>query len=196
MATTSDFSRLEGAQTGSVTSWLFRLNSGDESVIFLLWKRYWQKLVKLAKTDLAAFQNRAADDEEDIAQKVFTEVWQCVRSEHASKPHNRAELWNLMIVITYRKIVDNQRSMLTKKRGGGEPLHPLLNAEVAPDWAVLLNDDLDRLAELKGEMAKEIVELMMAGFDQVEIAEKLKTSPRTIQRRLALIRQAWLKHIE
>ena len=196
MVSTTDFSELDSPQTGSVTTWLFRLNRGDESVIFLLWKRYWQRLVELAKTDLAVFKNRASDDEEDIAQKVFTDIWQRIRSEHQPKPRNRAELWNLMIVITYRKIIDSQRGMRAKKRGGNAPLHPMLTAEVAPDWSVVLNDDLDRLAELKGDMAKKIVELMMAGFDQNEIAERLNSSPRTIQRRLALIREAWKKHIE
>ena len=196
MGSTTDISELDRSQTGSVTTWLFKLNSGDESVIYLLWKRYWQRLVELAKTDLAMFKNKATDDEEDIAQKVFTDIWQRIRSEDKRKPRNRAELWNLMIVITYRKVVDNQRGMRAKKRGGGEPLHPLLTPDVPPDWAVLLNDDLDHLAELKGDMAKKIVELLMAGFDQMEIAEKLDSSPRTIQRRLALIREVWKKHIE
>ena len=196
MALRDNSPKPDGSQNGSVTTWLLQLNEGDESVIYLLWKRYWQNLVDLAKTDLAVFQNQATDDEEDIAQKVFTDIWRRIRSKTTDKPRNRAELWKLMIVITYRKIVDNLRGMRTKKRGGGQPLEPMLNLEVPPDWTAMLNDDLDRLAELKGQMSKDIVVLMLAGFDQEEIAEKLNSSPRTIQRRLVLIREAWTKHIE
>ena len=50
----------------SVSNWLDGLRAGDDADIQRLWERYFEKLVRLARTKLPA-RNRRDFDEEDVA---------------------------------------------------------------------------------------------------------------------------------
>jgi RNA polymerase sigma factor (sigma-70 family) len=181
--------------SGSVTTWLYDLREGDERVIYLIWRRYWQRLVRTAESDLHRHPGDCMEDAEDVAAKVFAYVCKKVQSA-PDPPKNRGEFWRLMNVITYRRILDRRR--LKKYDSPTDELDTLEESEFvgdAPDWIVVVNDDLDLLAELLGEDSREIVVLLMQGFDQVEIAKRMKSSPRTLQRRLAKIRDTWARKI-
>ena len=176
---------------GSVTKWILDLNHGDKDVFYFLWKRYWERLVKLADTDVHRLHLRSPGVEEDVAQQVFTQVWQNITaSEHP--PQNRKELWRMTTMFTYRESLDYQRHEKAKKRKAGS--NQQADLQEAPDIQVALEDDLDRLESLTSPMEKQIIVLTLEGFDQKEIGEKLDTSERTIQRKLATIRKVWLKH--
>jgi hypothetical protein len=58
------------APEGSVTRWLGLLQAGDPADAQQLWQQYFQRLVGLARKNLAGSPRRAAD-EEDVALSAF-----------------------------------------------------------------------------------------------------------------------------
>jgi hypothetical protein len=54
---------------GSVTHWLARLQAGEDEAARLLWDRYFQRLVGLARKRLQGTPFRSAD--EDVALSAF-----------------------------------------------------------------------------------------------------------------------------
>src|SRR5437764_8765701 len=91
--------------SGSVSQWLSRLQGGDRDAAEQLWARYFHRLVHLARGKLLAFP-RAAADEEDVALSAFDSF--CRRAEQGQFPRlaDRADLWELLALITARKAQD------------------------------------------------------------------------------------------
>jgi hypothetical protein len=48
---------------GSVTGWLAKLRAGEQGAADELWKRYFDKLVRLARKHLRSLPRLAAEDE-------------------------------------------------------------------------------------------------------------------------------------
>ncbi len=79
---------------GSVTRWLAPLQAGDPTAVEELWKRYFQRLVGLARKKLRGAVLRAAD-EEDVALSAFDSF--CRNAAQGRFPHllDRDSLWHL-----------------------------------------------------------------------------------------------------
>src|SRR4051812_6880703 len=91
--------------SGSVTTLLERLKSGDHEAARLLWQRYYPRLVALARQKLKGAAPRVAD-EEDAALTAFDSF--CRRAEQGQFPDlkDRDGLWALLVVLTARKATD------------------------------------------------------------------------------------------
>src|SRR6516164_710913 len=102
----------------SVTQWLDRLKAGDPHAAQKLWERYFRRLVGLARKKLGAAPRRAAD-EEDVALSAFASF--CRGAAHGcfSQLHDRADLWQLLVMLTARKAFDLTQHERRQKRGGG-----------------------------------------------------------------------------
>ena len=90
---------------GSVTRLIIDLRSGEprvrEAAARLVWGRYFQELLVLARNHLSA-RIRCREDEEDILQSMYKSF--CIRQRRGDFDlTNRDELWNLMVQITIRK---------------------------------------------------------------------------------------------
>jgi DNA-directed RNA polymerase specialized sigma24 family protein len=182
----------------AVTVWLGQLQAGESAAARPLWQKYFHRLVGLARARLKAAPRRAAD-EEDVALSAFDSF--CRNAEAGRFPDltDRDGLWRLLAAFTLRKAAHHLRDAGRLKRGGDadfdhhsgvfdaviarEP-DPALAAEVADECermlGVLGNDELRRVALLR-----------MDGYSVEEIAVRIECAPRSVKRKLGLIRDIW-----
>jgi DNA-directed RNA polymerase specialized sigma24 family protein len=182
----------------SVTAWLARLEQGDRQVVEHLWQRYFQRLVQVAGRKLGGV--RAGADAEDVALSAFDTF--CRRAEQGQFPElaDREGLWRLLAAITARKAWHLVRDQGRQKRGGPGPgplLEEVIGREPGPDALAEMMDEYRRLLRCLPEPDLAAVAVWkMEGYSVEEIAHKLGCSPRSVKRKLRLIRDLWVKEAD
>jgi RNA polymerase sigma factor (sigma-70 family) len=193
---------------GSVTRWLRPLQAGDPAAAQQLWERYFRRLVGLARKRLRGSPRRGVD-EEDVALSAFDSF--CRHAEQGRFPQlaDRDSLWRLLVVMTSRKSAHLLRDEGRQKRGGGvtpvsgpagdddEPvLAQVLSREPTPEFAAQVTEEYERLLRRLGDRELESVALWrMEGYTVEEIAARLGCVPRSVKRKLQLIRGIWEKEL-
>jgi DNA-directed RNA polymerase specialized sigma24 family protein len=188
---------------GSVTRWLGLLQAGDPAAAQQLWERYFRRLVGLARARLHGTPRRAAD-EEDVALSAFDSF--CRNAERGRFPQlaDRDSLWRLLVTLTARKAAHQVRDEGRQKRGGGASpvgdaeavLAEALSREPSPEFAAGVAEACQRLLVRLGDRDLRAVALLrMEGYSVEEVADKLGCVPRSVKRKLALIRTVWEKEI-
>ncbi|HKB05096.1 MAG TPA: ECF-type sigma factor [Gemmataceae bacterium] len=181
-----------------VTVWLGRLQAGDPAAARPLFDRYFRRLVGLARARLRDAPRRAAD-EEDVALSAFDSF--CRNAENGRLPDlaDRDSLWRLLASFTLRKAARHVRYAGRQKRGGGvsaavgsEMLEDALGREPDPGLAAELAEECDRLLGALGDAElKRVALLRMDGCSVEEVADAIGCAPRSVKRKLQLIRQIW-----
>jgi DNA-directed RNA polymerase specialized sigma24 family protein len=198
---------------GSVTYWISRLQAGDHAAAQFLWDRYFRRLIGLARKKLQDTPRRAAD-EEDVALSAFDSF--CRGAERGRFPQltDRDSLWHVLVTITTRKALQLARHEYRQKRGGGAVLgesgvsgpadtfdeeaglEQILGREPTPELAAQVADECRRLLALLGDAELRSIALWKMEGDTVEeIAAKLRRAPRTVERKLQVIRTLWEKEV-
>ena len=130
---------------------------------------------------------------------AFHNFCQAAAEKRFPRLANRDDLWQVLVVLTARKALDQRKYDLRKKRAEASTrplddaaLDSLIGSTPDPAFAALVADEfralLDRLAD---EQLKNIAVRKMEGFSNDEIATELRCTVRTVGRRLALIRDIW-----
>jgi DNA-directed RNA polymerase specialized sigma24 family protein len=195
------------ASAGSVTHWVAELKAGNHEAAQKLWERYFEHLVRLARVKLQHAARRAAD-EEDVALSAFASF--CCGAEQGRFPnvHDKDDLWRMLVVITARKARALLRHERSQKRGGGVvvqsppggqapgeaevEIEKIIGPEPTPDFAAQVAEEFQRLLDVLGDKELTSVAILkMEGYTNAEIADRLGRVPRTIDRRLGLIRKIW-----
>ena len=193
---------------GSVTLWIGHLKAGDHSAARMLWDRYFHSMVRLAKKRLQSSRGCGADqDEEDVALSAFDSVCRAATRGSLEKLNDRDDLWQILMVITGRKVVDQYHKRTAAKRGGGRVLGEssmryddlggldrFAGPESDPEVAAIASEEYRRLLDSLGEDSlRQIALWKMDGLTGEEIASRLDCSLRTVANKLKLIRMSWLK---
>lgn len=185
----------------SVTFWISNLKeSGREQAAQELWNRYMSQLLQLARRKLGSAPKTTAD-EEDVAVKAFAALLDGVRDDRFARLNDRDDLWQILIMLTEHKAIDQRRAENTLKRGGASrpqelPPHTAGPAPSPQLAAELVEEFNARLAELPDELERQIAVKRLQGFDNREIATELAVSLRTVERKVSLIRRTWQVHIQ
>jgi DNA-directed RNA polymerase specialized sigma24 family protein len=180
----------------SVTHWLGVLKAGDTAAAGPLWQRYFPKLVALARARLAGFPRRAAD-EEDIALSAFHSFCRDAAAGRLPRLDDRDDLWRVLLLITGQKAVDLVRRETAGKRGGAVAsatphFDAIAGTEPTPEFAALVADEFRRLLDkLPDADLKTLAVWKMEGYSNEEIARRWGCVPRTVERRLKVIRSLW-----
>lgn len=194
---------------GSVTHWVGQLKVGDPAAAQQLWERYFQRLVSLARGKLHGMRPRAAD-EEDVALSAFDSFCRGVERGQFTQLSDRNNLWRLLVVITARKALDLKQHEARQKRGGSRSpldeaalgngaaastapsLEQIIGREPTPDFAAQAAEECERLLHrLESAQLRQVALWKMEGYSIDEIAAKLDCSPRTVDRKLWVIRRLW-----
>jgi DNA-directed RNA polymerase specialized sigma24 family protein len=180
----------------SVSQWLVQLKDGDGEAAQKLWERYFRRLVGLARLKLQGSPRRAAD-EEDVALSAFASFCQGAEEGRFPQLADRDDLWRLLVVMTVRKAGQQLRDEGRKKRGGGAApeeviLEEVVDREPTPEFAAQVADECRRLLVLLNDDDLEKVAVAkMEGYSNAEIAQRLGCAPRSVGRKLQVIRTLW-----
>jgi len=187
---------------GDVTYWLERLKTGDHLAAEKLWECYFNRLVRLARQKLQGSPLRVSD-EEDVALSAFHSFCQGAEQGRFPKLLGRGDLWQLLVVITARKALDLKQYERHQKRGGGiSPaqedadqaiaLEDIISREPTPEFAAQVAEECQvLLRRLNDPLLQSIAVWKMEGYSTEQIADRLQCVPRTIERKLKLIRSYW-----
>ena len=198
---------MEDQDRGSVTIWIDALRAGDEDAANQLWRRYFESLVRLARSRLRSGV-RGVADEEDVALSAFDSFYGGMARGRFPDLADRDDLWRLLVTIAARKATNQNRWEARQKRGGGRVIHEsalaadtdpgldglawVVGAEPSPEFAALLADECrGRLRSLPDESLRSVAVLKMEGYGNEEIAARLGCGARTIARKLKIIRKVW-----
>lgn len=197
----------------SVSIHLNGLKAGDNVAASELWKRYYQRVAQLARRRLGDASRRVAD-EEDVALAVFQELCEGAGRGRFKQLTDRNDLWQVLVMITRQKAVDQVRRQTRAKRGsgavGGESVWMPIEAaggvrgieQVAaqsptPDYLCSLDEQHRKLIELlPDETLRQIAVWRLESYTAEEIAGRLLLSTRSVERKLRLIRDVWRMHLE
>lgn len=183
---------------GSVTRWIDQLQAGDGTAAQPLLERYFPLLVELARRKLGGKPRSA--DEEDVALSAFNSFFRGLNEGRFADLQDRDNLLKLLVVLTARKASHLTRAELRLKRGGGQKfadaqeLAQVVSHEPRPDFAAELAENCKRLLDLLGNDELRCIAVMkMECYSNNEIASQLNCAPRTVERKLGLIRNLWKK---
>jgi DNA-directed RNA polymerase specialized sigma24 family protein len=186
---------------GSVTRLIGMLKEGNRAASQQLWEAYFGRLVGLARARLRGMSGRMAD-EEDVALSAFESFYRRAEKGQFPQLEDRADLWQLLFVLTVRKAINLVNYQGRKSRGGGRvqsladldfaAADAILGAEPSPELAVQMTEECQRLlARLPDESLRTVALWKMEGYTNAEIAKLLGCVVQTVERKLRAIRTVW-----
>lgn len=197
------------SSAGSVTEWLEQLKRGDSLAAQKLWGRYVDQLVRLARKHLGQTPRRVAD-EEDVVLAAFASFCEAAEAGRFAKLDDRDNLWQVLLMLTERKAIDQIRREHAQIRGGGDVrgesaldaadpggssppgLARVVDTEPTPEFAAFVAERFEQLLGMLADPELECIAVdKLAGYTNQEISQRLGTSLRGVERRLALIREIW-----
>lgn len=193
------------ASKGSITECIDKLKAGDRVAAQQLWARYFRRLVGLARKHLQKRRLRAAD-EEDVALSAFASFCRGAEAGRFPQLGDRDNFWRLLVVLTARKASRHRRDEGRQKRGGNSAplseqgpssdaestLEQLLSREPGPEFAAQVAEEYQRILSKLGDLTlQSVVAWKMEGYTNEEIARKLDCTPRSVYRKLSIIRGLW-----
>lgn len=191
----------EPSESVSITEWLDRAREGEEVGRQQLWGRYYERLVRLAKSSLSA-RNRRVSDEEDIAAMAFAAFFRALEQGKLTEIQDRDGLWRVLATITDNKATDQVRHHKRQKRGDGQVRgHSVFLGETGdrfcetPDPSPQFAEEFGLVCqELLGSLRDDLQRIAvwkMEGYTNKEIAERLGCVEEAVRRKVVLIRSQW-----
>jgi RNA polymerase sigma factor (sigma-70 family) len=189
----------------SITVWINGLKNGDAEAAERLWQRYFHRMVALARRKLSGRRVRESD-EEDVALAAFDSLCRGAAQGRFPKLTDRNNLWPLLALITARKAYDAANRERRQKRGGGAVqaeselagrdgrqfvLDDVMAREPAPQAVAAMNEQCERLLEELAPPDRQVVLYKLEGYTNQEIAQLRGVTPRTVERKLDLVRRTW-----
>jgi RNA polymerase sigma factor (sigma-70 family) len=197
-------------ESHSVTRLIEQLQRGESAdhqrAAQQLWERYSSRLLDLARRQLSAGIRRR-EDEEDVVQSMYKSF--CRRGgEGRFELGDRSDLWKLLVRMTENKAKhaaarhqrgrrdhrrEKQEAATTDGDATTSPVDLAPGLEPTPDDAAALVEGAQRLLDLLDEPLRQVALWKLAGFTNEEIAakDKMDCTVRTVERKLAMIRERW-----
>ena len=195
-------------EAGSVTQMIGGLKDGADDAVAKLWERYSHRIIGLARVRLRSMPRLVAD-QEDVALSAFDSF--CARTARGEFPklEDREDLWRLVARITARKAIKLVQHEHRLKRGGGltfgqsaqegsdegdstDPLAQIPSNEPTTEFAAMMAEEWQGLlGRLNDETLRKVALWKGYGDTKEEIAARLDCAPRTVDRKLKLIREMW-----
>lgn len=183
--------------TGSISVWLGRLKAGEDAAATRVVERFFHRAAALARGRMRA-RGAVVSDEEDVAVSALDSLCRGARAGRFPKLDDRDDLWRVLACITTRKVADVIEREGRLKRGGDAQVHALEDvaeaeaADPSPEMAALVELECRRLLEaLESDELVQIALWKVEGWTNDEIAARLHVAPRTVERKLQLIRDVW-----
>lgn len=189
-------------ESQAVTGWIDQLADGNKQAAEQLWQHVSMRLEEFARKKLDV-QTRRNYDEHDAANSAFHSLCHGL-ADGRIEAENRDALWGLLAVITSRKISAQRRHLNRQKRGGGAVsgesgfgeagIGASVGSDQRPDVLAEVSESCAQLFDaLPDESMRKIVLLKFQGATNGEVANEMKCTQRTIERKLERIRRIWVE---
>ncbi len=196
---------------GSISYWIEEIRRGNPAGAEVVWDRYFPQLVRLAREKVRSISGRMAD-EEDVALSALESF--CRAAQRGCFPDlaDRDGLWRLLFHKVVHKAVDLARHERRKIRGAGrvrcesafggrtlasghQGLAQVPDDKASPELAAMMAEQCRRLLQCLEPDLQGLALARMEGYSNEEIAQRMRRSVRTVERRLRLIRRKWEKEM-
>jgi RNA polymerase sigma factor (sigma-70 family) len=207
---------MSAEEPGSITRWLRGLKAGRPEAVEAIWRRYFDRVVAVARQRLGRKPHQAVEDAEDVALSALHGLADAAARGRFEHLDDRSDLWRILAGITAKKALQRRRWYHRWKRSGrtatggrttapGGPrdesalaeedlLTLAAGKEPAPEVAVILREQLEHLLDaLADPTLRQIAEWRLQGASNAEVAQKLGRAVRTVERKVELIRLVWEK---
>ncbi len=195
-----------------VSLWIEQLAAADQDAASRLWAHFCHRLMVFARGRMSP-STRRIYDEEDAAVSAFRSLCRGIEAQRFPDVGDRGNLWALLVVITSRKIANQFRYEHQQRRDANQTLgetilqpgdgsgvsllQSLPSHEPTPAFAAEVADMSEYLMlQLPESDLKKIVLLKLEGHSNEDVAELMKITRRTVQRKLERIRRIWLETTE
>lgn len=200
------------SSVGSVTNYLGQLKEGNSIAIQQLWDRYFQALIRLARGKLTVAPRMESYDE-DVALSAFASFIRAVELGRFPDLRDRTDLWQILVMLTHRKVGGLIRRERRTKRGGNRiriaaewhdedgmaaanSFLKIISREPTPQEAAEVAEECQRQLDLLNDpKLRRVASLKLEGFSNEEIAKSLGCVLRTVERKLHAIRDIWESEI-
>jgi DNA-directed RNA polymerase specialized sigma24 family protein len=196
---------------GSISYWIEEIKRGNPVGAEVVWDRYFPQLVRLAREKLRSVPGRMAD-EEDVALSALESFCRAAQRGCFADLADREGLWRLLFHKVVQKAVDLARHERRKIRGGGrvqgeaalggvasvsgdQGFAQLPDDTASPELAAMMAEQCRRLLQRLEPDLQSLALARMEGYSNEEIAQRMRRSVRTVERRLQLIRRKWAKEM-
>jgi len=195
---------------GSITRLIEEIKAGNRDAVTPLWEGYFARLVSLARVRLRTI-SRAVADEEDVALSAFNSFCRGVELGRFPRLDDRHDLWQILFLLTRRKATGQIRYETREKRdfrqrvqgsatghvtdSAPDVLATTVSHEPSPEFAAEVTEECTRLLGSLGDESqlRQVAILKMEGFTNEEIAKIIGRSTSTVERKLASIRELWIR---
>lgn len=106
---------------GSITRWLGDLKAGRPEAVDAIWRRYYHRVLGLARRRLRRASPQAVAEVEDIALSAFNGLAAGATRGQFPQLEDRADLWHVLATITVRKALRRGEWYERWKRSGRRP---------------------------------------------------------------------------
>jgi RNA polymerase sigma factor (sigma-70 family) len=201
-------------EPGSVTGLIPALKAGQPEAADAIWRRYYQRVVEVARQRLQFAPHRGIEDAEDVALSAIHGLCTGAAQGRFERLSNRDDLWQLLVTITVKKALCHRQKYDRLKRGGthhvprgqaeveatqdgggGDDANALdwvLSKEPTPESSAIIQEQFQELLRsLADSTLRQIALWRMDGLTNAEIAQKIGRVARTVERKLELIRLIW-----
>jgi RNA polymerase sigma factor (TIGR02999 family) len=176
----------------SVTTLLHRLRDGDAGALDHLLPLVYDELRSLAR---AYLRNERTGHTLGATALVHEAYLRLASREHL-EPGDRRHFFAIAAQAMRRVLIDHARARGRQKRGADpvrEDIEPdSLLTDQAAEELVLMDEALDRLAQVNARAARVVEQRFFAGLTLEETADVLEVSLKTVQRDWVIAR-AWLR---
>lgn len=170
------------ADTADITLWLDAARGGDRCALDRVLATLYQELHSMARRQLAGQHGQTLD-----ATALVHEAYLKLIGRREAQFDDRAHFFAYAASAMRSVVVDYARQRMAQKRGGD--LHRVTDLPEDVEGGLRLDEDmlgldtaLNRLAAVDERLAHVVELRYFAGLSEVEIAELLKRSERSIRR--------------
>lgn len=185
----------------SLSYWIEELKAGNEAAARVVWDHFFRRVADLARVRLGAGFRRA-HDEEDVALSAIHALCIGARDGRFPRLDSAADLWQVLAMITCRKVANLHRQRHARAEVGESVLWTQADRSGATIDELVAGPISQQLVEEMSLVGRELLEqlepklrdtalMKLEGYTNAEIAARLQRSEKTIERYLKMIRELW-----
>jgi RNA polymerase sigma-70 factor (ECF subfamily) len=179
------------AASESFAEIMARLRAGDQAAASEVFRRFVDKLVRLAKRQFNAVMRRRVDPE-DVVQSAYKSFFLRYGAGKLAV-HDWGNLWGLLTVITLRKCYDQVEHHKADRRNVQRDATPpgssdtgswwdAVDREPTPEEAAVLGEMVEQLLRDSPESERPVIELSLQGYTAREISQRIGRAERSVRR--------------